>query len=78
MALDVDRLTDAAWEATRAVGNGATVADAKARMRAFMQAIVDEIQENATIESLSTTSTPAGAGPHVHDPATVEATGKIR
>lgn len=40
--------------------------------------IVWHIQNTARIDPLSTTSTPAGAGPHIHNPATVAATGKIQ
>lgn len=65
------------FDAMQAVGNGGTEADARSRMRAIAAAIIDEIQSNATIGVLSTTSTPAGQVPHIHNPLTVEATGKI-
>jgi len=42
------------------------------------EAIIDHIKQYATIEPLSTSSTPAGQGPHTHNPHTVQTTGKIK
>lgn len=47
------------------------------RCIAMAEAIIEHIKANATIAILSTTSSPAGQGPHIHDPETVKSTGKI-
>lgn len=77
MSMDKDRLGQAMYDAVHALGAGSGEGDALARMKALAQAIIDEIGNNATIATISTTSTPAGAGPHVHNPATVSSMGKI-
>jgi hypothetical protein len=79
VGFDVDRVTDNAWAAMRAVDNAATEGAAKARIRALINAIITEIKDNATIESLTVTNTPADGPGHNHAPAqTNEATGKIK
>lgn len=77
MPMDKDRLGQAMYDAVHALGTGSGESDALARMKALAQALIDEIGDNATIAVLSTTSTPAGSGPHTHGPATVQSTGKI-
>jgi len=47
------------------------------RCIAMAEAIIEHIKGNATIAVLPTTSTPAGTGPHIHDPQTIESTAKI-
>ena len=49
----------------------------KQMWRVIAAEIIKEIRNNATIAPLSTTSTPAGQGPHIHNPETNETTGKI-
>jgi len=80
MSMNADRLGAALYQAVRSVDETQETAGpglAEERWKAIAAAIIAEIQANATIASLSTTSTPTGTGPHVHDPATVSSTGKI-
>ena len=79
MALNAATAADAAYSAVKAIGNGTTETDAKARIEAMIEAIFDHIAANATIASLTVTETPIiGTSVHVHDPIqTTEATGKI-
>jgi hypothetical protein len=49
----------------------------EARWVAVAGAVIGHISSNATIAPLSTTSTPAGTGPHEHNPITVSSDGKI-
>lgn len=48
-----------------------------AMFEALADAIISHIHSNATIAPLSTSETPAGQGPHVHDVSTEQLTGKI-
>jgi hypothetical protein len=77
MPMDADRLGAAMFDAVNALASGASESNVQARYKAMAQAIIDEIKDNADISPLLTTSTPAGAGPHIHNPLTVLATGKI-
>ena len=77
MSMDAARLGAAMYSAVHALESGSTKDDVTSRFEAMAQAIIDEIKDNATIATLSTTSTPSGTGPHIHSPATVSATGKI-
>jgi len=46
-------------------------------MTAMAAEIIAEFSSNATIAPLSTTSTPNDGAAHIHNPITVQATGKI-
>ncbi len=73
MALDAQQCADAMFDALQDAGNGADEADARARMRAMVQALFDHIQANATVGALDVA--PSGSPVHTH--TTVPGTGKI-
>lgn len=81
MAMDGNRLGDAMYNAMMAIGmeQGSGESDdlGRKRMKAIAAEIIREINGYATIAPLSTTSTIAGDPPHIHNPITVESTGKI-
>ena len=77
MSMDKDRLGQAMYDAVHALGAGSGEGDALARMKALAQVIIGEISSNATIATLSTTSTPNDGVGHIHNPKTVQSMGKI-
>lgn len=78
MSMNASRLGTAMFNAVNTLASGASKADAKARMIAMAQEIIDEISDNATIAPLATNGgTTQGDPPHKHYPATNSATGKI-
>ena len=77
MGMNATRLGTAMYDAIQSLSSGNDAGAAKSRMIAIAGAIISEISANGTISPLSTSSTPAGTGPHTHSPITVSSTGKI-
>ena len=83
MAMDGNALGEAMYNAMMSIEMRQDMSEeearnaAKNRFRKIGNEIVDHIKGNATIAPLSTTSVPAGVGPHIHNPITTIATGNI-
>ncbi len=81
MAMNANQMGQAVFDAISAVDvDQDSVADGSiglTRFQAMCGAIIDHIKANAVIAPLATTSTPNDGAAHIHNPITVEATGKI-
>lgn len=79
MAMNGNTLGDEMFDAVNAIASGATEADARARMRALGNAIVNHVTSNATIAALpGTHGQIVGTSLHVHPLiTTIAVTGKI-
>lgn len=79
MPMNASAMGQAMYNAVHAIGTGSSETDAKNRMIAMAQEIINHISSDATISPISCTATPIiGTSVHNHAPVTTQSsTGKI-